>query len=87
MKRQFEINLKVWYNIPLESQDKSVANIVPVLQAMDPYTLNSVFQATLASKSAALGLALIYQDGTDATLGLMSLEQCVSIARLDERHQ
>ena len=43
MKRQFEINLKVWYNIPLESQDKSVANIVPVLQAMDPYTLNSVF--------------------------------------------
>jgi ATP synthase F1 complex assembly factor 2 len=87
MREEFGINLKTWYNIPLDSQDKSIANIVPVLESMDPYVLNSVFQATVLSKSAALGLALIYKDGTDPKYGRMSIEQCCNIARLDEQHQ
>lgn len=87
MSEHFGVNLKVWHNIPLESQDPSVAKISPVLEAMDPLALNSVFQATQTSKSAALALALIFRDGSSPGLGHMSLEECVNVARLDERHQ
>jgi chaperone required for assembly of F1-ATPase len=62
-----------------------VALIVPVLDALDPFVVNSVYQATITAKSAALALALIYMDGTVS--GRMTLEQCCNIARLDERHQ
>lgn len=43
MKNQFSINLKVWYNIPLEEQHPSVDNIIPIIESLDPWALNSVF--------------------------------------------
>lgn len=58
----------MWHNIPLDSQDKSVSNIVPVIESLDPFALNSIFQSTVTSKSAALALALIWKDGSGLTL-------------------
>lgn len=44
----------------MESQDKSVKKIKPILDNFDPFVLNSVYQVALLSKSSALALALIY---------------------------
>lgn len=44
MSERFEINLKTWHHMPLDSQDASVAKITPILESMDPYVLNSVHQ-------------------------------------------
>lgn len=65
LREKFEIRLKVWHNIPLEAQDESVSNISPVLMNIDPLALNTVYQVSQASKSAALGLALAYLDGSN----------------------
>lgn len=43
IRDQFNVNLKVWHNIPLEEQDASVHNIIPVIESLDPWVLNSVF--------------------------------------------
>ena len=54
--------------------------IEPVLDALDPIPLNSLYQITQVSKSAALALTLLYQDGENR----MSLEDAVNVARVDE---
>lgn len=84
LKNEFQISLKVWHNIAIEPQDKSVKKISPVLAKLDPVALNSVFQVAEASKSAALGLALILQGPESKTR--LSLEQAVNIARVDEQY-
>jgi len=43
MKNQFDISLKVWYHVPLESNHESVDNIIPIVESLDPWVLNSVF--------------------------------------------
>lgn len=43
MKSEFDVHLKVWYNIPLEDQHESVDNILPVIDQLDPWALNSIF--------------------------------------------
>lgn len=43
MKSEFNISLKIWHNFQEDQQDKSVANIVPVIESLDPFALNSVF--------------------------------------------
>ena len=43
LKREFDISLCVWHNIPMTPQDESVKNITSVLASMDPIVLNSVF--------------------------------------------
>jgi len=43
LKEEFEISLKVWHNIAIEPQDKSVKNITPFLAKLDPFALNSIF--------------------------------------------
>ena len=64
----------------MDPQDKSVKNIQPVLDTLDPIPLNSIYQVTQLSKSAALALTLIFQEGE----GRLSLEDAVNIARVDE---
>ena len=54
---------------------------------MCPLVVNSIFQASQVSKSAALAMALIYKDGTTDGHPKMPLEQCMNIARLAEQHQ
>lgn len=90
MKSQFNVNLKVWYNMRVDDQDKSVSNIVPVIESLDPYVLTSLFQSAVESKSVALALKMIWRDGTQIAGGtpglLLSLDQAVTIARVDEQH-
>ena len=43
MREEFDVNLKVWHHIALEDQDKSVDNILPVIDKLDPWVLNSIF--------------------------------------------
>jgi hypothetical protein len=43
MRREFGVQLKVWYNIPVEEQHPSVDNIISVVEKFDPWVLNSVF--------------------------------------------
>lgn len=89
MKAQFNVNLKVWYNIPLEAQDESVENIISVIDSLDSWVLNSVFQSAVACKSTALALALIWRDGSglsNTTFEKLTLEDAVKIARVDEQH-
>jgi chaperone required for assembly of F1-ATPase len=64
LSEEFDVNLKVWHNIALEDQDKSVDNIIPIVEQLDPWALNSVFQSAVACKSAALAFALIWRDGS-----------------------
>ena len=64
----------------LDDQDKSVSNIVPVIEQMDPYTLNSVYQVATTCKSTALALMLIYKPE-------LTLDEAINIARVDEQHQ
>ena len=52
---------------------------------MDPLSLNSLYQVTQVSKSAALALALIYQDSSYEKR--LTLEQALNIARIDEHFQ
>jgi len=74
------VTLKVWYNMRLDEQDKSVSNIVPVIEQLDPMVLNSVYQIATLSKSTSLALMLIYQPQ-------LSLKDAIKIARVDEQHQ
>jgi hypothetical protein len=43
MSEEFDVNLKVWHHIALEDQHESVNNIMPVIEKLDPWVLNSVF--------------------------------------------
>ena len=74
------MTLKVWYNMRLDEQDKSVSNIVPVIEQLDPMVLNSVHQIATISKSTSLALMFIYQPH-------LSLSDAIKIARVDEQHQ
>ena len=61
-----------------------------MVEALDPFALNSIFQSTVASKSAALALALIWKDGSGLTLPpdqRITLQEAVNIALLDEKYQ
>ena len=60
MKERFDITLKIWYTIFMDPQDKSVKNIEPVLENIDAIPLNSLYQITQVSKSAALAFTLLY---------------------------
>lgn len=51
-----------------------------MLDNLDPIPLNSLYQITQVSKSAALGLALLYKDD-------MTPQEAVNIARVDEHFQ
>lgn len=51
-----------------------------MLDSLDPIPLNSLYQITQVSKSAALALTLLYQEGENR----MSLEDAVNVARVDE---
>lgn len=89
MKNQFDVSLKVWYHVPLESNHESVDNIIPIVESLDPWVLNSVFQSAAATKSAAIALALIWKDGSGLAAPAsdkFTLEEAVAIARVDERH-
>ena len=58
------------------------------MEKLDPIVLNSLFQITQISKSAALALTLIYQgDGHDPDEERLSLIEAVNIARVDEQFQ
>jgi len=43
LKQKFGVKLKVWYDIAVESQDKSVKKIKPILDNFDPFVLNSLY--------------------------------------------
>jgi chaperone required for assembly of F1-ATPase len=87
MRDEFKVNLKVWYNIPLEDQHESVDNIIPLVASLDPWVLNSLFQSAVACKSTALAMSLIWRDGSGlASQEKMSLAEAVSVARVDEQH-
>ena len=90
IRDQFNVNLKVWHNIPLEDQDTSVHNIVPVIESLDPWVLNSVFQCSQATKSAAVSFKLIWRGASEIEAPLSekySLEDAIRCARVDEQHQ
>lgn len=73
LKTRFGIKLKVWHNIAMDSQDKSFKKIKPILDNFDPFVLNSIYQVAQLSKSSALALALIYQDGSDPEAGHINI--------------
>ena len=87
IKQKFNIKLNVCYHIGQQSVDSSVKNIVSVLANFDPFVLNSVYEVAQLSKSSALALALMYQDGQDPNLGYLELPEAVNIARIDELYQ
>ena len=66
IRDEFNITLKVWYNIPLDFQHKSVKNITPILARLDALSLFSVYQIAQNSKSSALAVAMVHND--DITL-------------------
>lgn len=86
MKQQFGIKLNICYHIGRESIDSSIKNIGPVLDRFDPFVLNSVYQVAMMSKSSALALALVYQDGVEPDSGYLELADAVNIARIDEHY-
>ena len=47
----------------MDPQDKSVKNMVPIFEQLDPIVLNSLYQISQVSKSTALGLAVLYAEG------------------------
>ena len=80
LKHRFDITLKIWHTIYMDPQDASVQKMGPILDAMDPIALNSIYTVAQLSKSSALALALIYGENEHR----LSLEQAVNIARVDE---
>lgn len=46
LESEFEVSLKVWNSILIEPQDKSVHNVRPFIEELDPISLNSLFQIT-----------------------------------------
>ena len=42
LKKNYDINLKIWYNIELGRQDESVKHIDSVLDKIDPWTMMTV---------------------------------------------
>ena len=86
LKQRFDITLKIWHTIFLDPQDKSVKNIQPILDAMDPIPLNALYQVTQVSKSAALALTLLYQEDSPDKERL-SLQDALNVARVDEHFQ
>ena len=64
----------------------TIKNINPVLADLDPIVLNSLYQITSISKSAALALTLIYQGDNMDKEGIerLSLNDAVNISRVDE---
>lgn len=83
LKERFDITLKIWHTIYMDPQDISVKKIEPILDNLDPIVLNSLYQITQVSKSAALALTLLYKDGVDR----MTIEEAVNVARVDEHFQ
>lgn len=69
----------------MDPQDKSVKNITPILEKLDTLPLTSLYQITQVSKSAALALALLYQESGDTNR--LCLEDALNIARVDEHFQ
>ena len=63
MMKDFGIKLNICCHIGGESIDSSIKNISPIIDRFDPFVLNSVYQVAMLSKSSALALALVYQDG------------------------
>lgn len=61
MNDEFGINLKIWYNIPLENQDPSVSKLGPILEELDPFVLCALSQTARLSKSTALALMLLWR--------------------------
>lgn len=78
LRNEFDINLNIQYDMGFFEQDKSISKIVPILEALDPLVIYSIYQLTQTSKSAALAMAVIKRPS------LLSLDQAVHIARLDE---
>lgn len=58
-----------------------------MLDNFDPFVLNSVYQVAQLSKSSALALALVFQDGSDPESGHLDVHEAVNIARIDEHYQ
>lgn len=80
LKNRFDVTLKIWYTIYMDDQDKSVKNMPPIFEQLDPIVLNSLYNITQVSKSTALGLAVLYGEGDQK----IDLEKAVNIARVDE---
>lgn len=87
LKNKFGINLKIYYDMgSSEAQDKTVKKILPLLEQMDPFVLNSVYEIAQLSKSSALALAVIFQDGFENENNYLDIHDAVNIARLDEHY-
>jgi len=63
MRERFNVNLKIWNNLMLDAQDKSIKNIKPLIESLDPIALNSIYQISSVAKSTALALAMFYAEG------------------------
>jgi hypothetical protein len=43
LRSEFDINLNVQYDMGFFEQDKSISKIVPILEALDPLVIYSVY--------------------------------------------
>lgn len=60
MKQEFDINIVVQTSILHTESDPSLQKIVPLLEEMDPWTLNAMFVMTSVLKSTSLALYSLY---------------------------
>ena len=60
-----------------------------MLAELDPLVLNSLYQITAMSKSAALAFTLLYQGDVEDGDGVerLCLHEAVNISRVDEQYQ
>ena len=62
LKKEFDIEMKVWDTIPMEDQDKSIRNLNPILDKLDPHTLTSLFTIASHAKSTAIASCFILKN-------------------------
>ena len=82
LDKQFDVKLKTFdgLNIFDEQPAEAVNRVEQLIEDLDFFALNALFQVTICSKSSAIALALIHG-------GHISVEQAVRLARIDEDFQ
>ena len=62
LEKEFGITLKIFHNIQMEPQDKSIQKLKPLLEGLDPFVLCSLYAVAQNAKSTAIALALLLRD-------------------------
>ncbi|CDW74897.1 atp12-domain-containing protein [Stylonychia lemnae] len=80
LEREFQIKLKIYHSLQIDSQDPSVHKLHQILQDLDQFAVSSIYAISQSCKSTAIALSFILRDELD-------IQDAVNIARVDENYQ